>query len=487
MLPSSQTSNSDSTDPLPQTALFAQAEFRIYSEHPRLFLNADHLKRLKRDAERQTARWRNLQTLLASDSGPAEPGFAYALAYQAADDSAAGRKAVDWALERTAAAFSEPGELRSAALVFDWCRELLSEEEKQRLVEALARGAEAAAQLAGGDIERVRDGVLAAIALAGDWDGSEAALGAFLTRQWPQDIVPLLKAGHLVDRPAELIALIEISSAVRPNLETDLWADAPTAFRSLPWTRVLSYYPEAIETPAGPARRRWKPCGGGGPCPADPRDATLERIADLLLVGYDGVSRDFQFLQGWLRNDSFTLKGPLGAPYEFLWLNPYLPGLSASSGPETAHDPVRGRFFARKGFNVEDLWIAYGGGRFDLYADGEMAPIRPQDKQAPLSFAGSVVVLTEEEAKLELRIPAPRNYVSPRIYLLGLREGRNYDIRLNKKSWLERQAERGGILVLHNDPENGESNIDFDKKIRLEIRPGAPPSRGKRPTLGPKR
>ncbi|MEZ5364047.1 MAG: hypothetical protein R2748_17335 [Bryobacterales bacterium] len=42
----------------------------------------------------------------------------------------------------------------------------------------------------------------------------------------------------------------------------------------------------------------------------------------MLLVAYDISLRDLQFLQGFLRNDSFTLTGPLGAFYEFLWINP---------------------------------------------------------------------------------------------------------------------------------------------------------------------
>ena len=33
-------------------------------------------------------------------------------------------------------------------------------------------------------------------------------------------------------------------------------------------------------------------------------------------------------LQGWLMHDSFMLKSTFGAPYEFLWANPYQPGLS---------------------------------------------------------------------------------------------------------------------------------------------------------------
>ena len=43
-------------------------------------------------------------------------------------------------------------------------------------------------------------------------------------------------------------------------------------------------------------------------------------------------------------NDHFLLRGTFGAPYEFLWANPYQPGLSYFQAPLVVHDSLFGRF-----------------------------------------------------------------------------------------------------------------------------------------------
>ena len=44
------------------------------------------------------------------------------------------------------------------------------------------------------------------------------------------------------------------------------------------------------------------------------------------MVAYDVNAPQTQVLQGWLMHDRFILRGPFGAPYEFLWANPTSPG-----------------------------------------------------------------------------------------------------------------------------------------------------------------
>ena len=44
-------------------------------------------------------------------------------------------------------------------------------------------------------------------------------------------------------------------------------------------------------------------------------------------MAYESNAQETQFLQGWLLLDRFVLKSAFGAPYEFLWANPYQPGL----------------------------------------------------------------------------------------------------------------------------------------------------------------
>ena len=44
------------------------------------------------------------------------------------------------------------------------------------------------------------------------------------------------------------------------------------------------------------------------------------------MVAYDTNGLQNQFLQGWLIQDRYLMMTPFGAPYEFLWANPYQPG-----------------------------------------------------------------------------------------------------------------------------------------------------------------
>ena len=43
---------------------FGQAEYRVYREHPRLFLEDTRLARLRKDVDRQTLRWQALAGLV---------------------------------------------------------------------------------------------------------------------------------------------------------------------------------------------------------------------------------------------------------------------------------------------------------------------------------------------------------------------------------------------------------------------------------------
>ncbi|MEO7653358.1 MAG: hypothetical protein ABIZ80_23105, partial [Bryobacteraceae bacterium] len=70
----------------------------IFAEHPRLFLRAQRLKLLRRENERRSQRWQQFETLVAGKAPMPELGFALALYYQASEDAAIGKQAVQWAL-----------------------------------------------------------------------------------------------------------------------------------------------------------------------------------------------------------------------------------------------------------------------------------------------------------------------------------------------------------------------------------------------------
>ena len=258
-------------------------------------------------------------------------------------------------------------------------------------------------------------------------------------------------------------------------------AQAPDVFRGLALPRILSYTGDAVETPEGQLRLSALMPESAG----IEREAALWRIAEMLTVAYDTSSQDMQFLQGWLRNDSYTLRGPLGALYEFLWLNPYLPGLSPTSGPKIAYDAAHSRIFGRKGWEESDLWVGYYDGRLRLRSEGEQHVIRPGDKQAPLVFGSSAILVSEADAKFDVRLEDDRGAYPSYLYLVGLDPARRYQLRLNKDAWTTLEPTPGGVIAVRNVRAKGDVILDLSKPVRLQIRDGGPRTSGPQPTLGP--
>ena len=77
------------------TAALAQDEYRVYTEHPRLFLTAQRLRLLKRERDRESMRWRQFDLLVRAAAEMREPGFALGLHYAVSGD-AADRQARRW-------------------------------------------------------------------------------------------------------------------------------------------------------------------------------------------------------------------------------------------------------------------------------------------------------------------------------------------------------------------------------------------------------
>src|SRR5260370_14733878 len=92
-------------------------ECRVYTEHPRLFLNAQRLRLLKRERTRESMRWRQFELLVRAAAQLPEPGFALSLYFQVTGDDAIGKRAVDWAL-------GSSSDFRQLAPGYDWCHPL---------------------------------------------------------------------------------------------------------------------------------------------------------------------------------------------------------------------------------------------------------------------------------------------------------------------------------------------------------------------------
>lgn len=433
--------------------LWAQAEYRVYNDHPRLFLDADRLKRLARDAARETDRWKRLRQQVDSGASMPERAVALALASQLEGDEAACEQAVE--LVR-GADLSGPHPLRQSALVLDWCYGSIDEQTRLSLASRLFTAAQSAPATA----EGARDAAMALIAVSGDADGSEAVLGQVLRSSWESNLLPELKKGGLVDRGTSLVALLELAHVLRYNLDRDLWDEAPEAFRALPEARILGYLPQVIESPEGKLRRYAVTDG-------DPiEEAVLGRIAEMLLVGYENSSRPAQFLQGWLRNDTYTLKGPYGALYEFLWINPYLPGLAPASAPKWTFDPVRSRVFARR----DDRWIGYFDHELHVDLGSGLQPAGDAMKQDPLYVEGAAIVWPGDGKKWTLEVPQGSDPHGPVVLLIGLEAGRSLEVRLGKGDWRSFTADRAGVVVVRNDFEAKQTALKYGESVRMQVR-----------------
>lgn len=468
---------------LPRSAL-PQAEYRIYEDHPRLLLNSQRIDRLRKDATRMSARWRQLKTLIDSEAQFPEQPLVKALQLQVLGDEVAGRQATAWAVESARSGALENAEsLRLAALVFDWCYDLFTREERSEMAKALGEAAAPILSARNLEIDVLRGALLAAIAAAGDWVGSEALVKAFFQDHWERWVKSALLRGELLDHGYEIIAVMEVCHAVRNNLDRDLWRETREVFETLPRHLMLGYYPHAIDTAGGvfryPAFRSTRDFDLV-------RESTLRRIGEMLLVAYEVNWNDYRFLQGWLRHDAFVLKTPLGAFYEFLWVNPYLPGLSYSSSPLFAYDELRGRLFVRGGWEEDDSWLGYLNGELQVFVDGRRHLVQYTDQKALLSIAETVVVLGRVPMSIDFKAPG-----SKRIFVVGLGDQQPVRAKVGRKSFEVYQPGRGGILRFENPPKPDKSFLNFRKRIKIEVFPGpwrgSPSGKRKQPTLNPDR
>jgi hypothetical protein len=231
--------------------------------------------------------------------------------------------------------------------------------------------------------------------------------------------------------------------------------------------RILSYLPDDIETAEGRVHRP-----SVVPAGSDPEtEAIVGRVAEMTLVGYDSRSRSSQFLQGWLRSDAHTLRGGYGAPYEFLWLNPYLPGLSPTSGPQAAYDPTRGRFFARGGWGKEGLWLGFFDGKLLRYEGGTLTPVEPDNRAEAVPFPGFAIALPEQNAKFQAKMLEGNPAYGQFVYLLGMDDNRRYEVKIGDSAWHAYEP-HGGVIALTYDSLLDLAKVDFLEEQTIRVRPG---------------
>jgi hypothetical protein len=408
-------------------AIAQEEDFQVFGDAPRLLLSPKRLRLLQRERERTSIRWMQFETLVAGRAAMDEPGFAWGLYYKVSGTESFGKQSIAWALA--------PGskDLRQLALVYDWCQPLLTDSQSKALTAKIQQGIAASK---GDDFPTVRNRVLALIALGGPQ--SKSGLELIVKDWWRKRTAPALSSSGLRYPREQSYALFEMLHAIRDNLNIDLRDEAPKYFRELPAYQILSYYPAAF--PAAENEYRIPFYSGNGE--PDLRIAALSRAADLAMVSYDTNAQENQFVQGWLIHDRFLMRGVFGIVYEFLWANPYQPGLSYYFLPLAIHQSTAGRLVLRSNWEDTASWFHFEDGKVQVFEDG-LRKDRNMQSPAPIEIGGTLVefgrspmkfVIDEEEAGLT--------------FVVGLKPATRYDIEVDSEELAEHTTDAGGILAL---------------------------------------
>jgi hypothetical protein len=418
-------------------------DYKVFTDSPRLLLTRQRLRLLQRERERQSMRWQQFEALVSGGAPMPEPGLALALFYRVAGNAAAGRKAIEWAL-------ADATDLRQLAFIFDWCAPLMTQTQADRVAGKLERGLSAPAA----DIREQDARVLAAIALADRLPNQgEAVLRPIVQQWWREGIVRRIQSGETAIPREQTYALYELFHAIRDNLKIDLRESDSDYFKNLPADHLAGHYPAPYRASENDYRVEVYVRDG------EPSliDAALSRAAELAMVAFDNNALESQYLQGWLMQDRFLMRGAHGAVYEFLWANPYQPGLSYFQAPLVFHDGATGHVFARTSWDEDATWIGYFDGHLQLFRDGQVQTLKPGAATKPVRV-GDAVLLTASDPDA-IRFHAD----SEAVFVLGLKPRVRYDVEIDDQELSEMETDAGGTLVL-SFPEDTDTGVRIRRR-----------------------
>jgi hypothetical protein len=285
-------------------------------------------------------------------------------------------------------------------------------------------------------VSLARSRALAAIALFDDVAGTpQRELNRLVHQWWGGEIVPALQAGRDAISRDDAYPLYELLHALRDSTLVDLRETAPPFFKAYPLEHLVSYYPAAFQGPEGPyfigASRRTEP---------DWQGAALSRAAELAMVAYDPNGASTQLLQGWLMHDAFMLRGPFGIAYEFLWANPYQPGLSYDRAPLVFHDADFGKLFIRSHWDESARWFGDFDGVLQYFRDGRLE----KPGAGPLALEQAMVCF----AKTADRFVVTAGEDEDLVFLVELVPRATYEVEIDDEEMQEAETDPGGILEL---------------------------------------
>ena len=424
-----------------------EEDFHVFTDAPRLLLTKQRLRLLQRERDRQSMRWEQFDSLVAGGAPMPEQGLAWALYDQVAKNQPAGRKAVEWALDE------KHTDTRQLALIFDWCGPLMSKAQADKVAAKLEKSLAAGNS---GDVAKQNGRALAAIALSDRLpDQGEAVLKGIIREWWRAGVAKNIRA-----LPREQMYLLyEMMHAVRDNLKIDMREADHEFFSTLATDHLVGHYPSPFQAPENEYRvpiyvRDGEP---------DLKDAVFSRAAELAMVAYDNNAADSQYLQGWLMQDRFLMRGAMGVLYEFMWANPYQPGLSYFQMPLVFHDAASGHVFARSSWDEDATWIGFFDGHLQLFRDGKIETLRKGANIPPVHI-GDAVMMSGSDPEFKFRADGEA------LFVLGLTPKTWYDVEIDDEELTEKETDSGGTLVIGLPPGAGNSAPNFGARIKKRVK-----------------
>jgi len=183
----------------------------------------------------------------------------------------------------------------------------------------------------------------------------------------------------------------------------------------------------------------------------------MSRAAGLAMVAYDTNAFESQLLQGWLMRDRFLMRGSLGAAYEFLWANPYQPGLNYDQVPLVFHEPYTGEVFARTSWDEDATWIGYFEGRLQLFQNGRLQTLRAGAAVNPVQVGTATITSAPQRDAARFRLQ------NQTLFVLGLAPLSEYAVEIDDQELELLDTDAGGTLRV---PTSGSADVGVRVRLR---------------------
>ncbi len=170
-----------------------------------------------------------------------------------------------------------------------------------------------------------------------------------------------------------------------------------------------------------------------------------------------------QYLQGWLMQDRFLMRGALGTVYEFFWANPYQPGLSYFHIPLVFHDAGTGHVFARTSWDEDATWIGYFDGHLQFFQDGRIQSMRPGAATRPVHVGDAVLLSATDKESGRFHADAEA------VFVLNLTPHAHYDVEIDDQELWESGNRRRVGRWSSRLPEGTDAGVRSSKTAGLNL------------------